>query len=934
MTRHADPWSTILWRRARAIFDEVLAVEADLQPVVLADLLAGDDQLRSAVEALMDNDSRTVDLQRDTDHDNGSRRWLGTRLGPYRLLRVLGHGGAGIVFLGARDDEEFDQRVAVKLLLDGQLGDGMERFRRERQILAQLEHPHIARLLDGGSTEDGVPFVVMELVEGIPLTAYCDQHRLNVDARLALFLQMCDAVQQAHRHLVVHRDLKPSNILVSREGQAKLLDFGIAKLLGQDSFSTSLRSSERTGNWLTPAYASPEQLLGAPTTLATDIYSLGVILYELLTGRLPFDTTSRLDVLADSARPPIAPSIVVGYEQVAPPTASSATGPRDVGVRQLRKRLRGDLDHVVLKALRDEPQARYSSVEALARDIERHLNDLPVEARRGSARYRASKFLRRHTLAVSLTAALAVAILGSSIFLFRYSLVLAAERDATEQQRIAAEKVAENLADILRQTRPIKGDRFDLAIEGILDHTAAEIENDFADHPELQAVLALAVGTVYRDLAFWDQAEPLLELATRYRREDPSDVDKTVRALVALGGLRRNQGRGQEAVELMREALDALDADEDSSSSTRAHVMTQLAGALSSQARYAEARAYLELAIELAEDDPRSRLVELAERRNNLSLILRKSGELDAARSLLEQALVEYRRASGLRSLNVASVLNNLASLEIASGEFESAARRLGEALDIRRELQGDDHPDVFLMRANLGAVWHMSGDYDAAEPLYRAVLENTRSTLGSEHPTLATDLSNLGLLLRDMYRLEEADELLTEALDLNRRVRPEQHPITATALNNLGLVLLDLGKIERARDLLEEGLAMRQRTLAENHWKTGTSMSNLAKVHLADRRACRAAELAIRALANLASALPAGHWRHAEAQSVFGAALGELGRSDEAEALLVDSLAIIAAAQSPESRPAADARMRLETFRKAAERPIVHCALDTEPGP
>jgi len=409
----AEPLDAAFWERVRTLFHATV----DLAPADRAPLLddCGDPNLRAEVERLLgQHDAAAGFLEQSVWDlvDTADAKWEHVLIGPYRVVRQLGHGGMGTVFLASREDDEFEQRVAIKLVRRGAGTDGLlQRFRQERQILAALEHPNIARLLDGGTTAGGVPYLVMEYVEGTPIDDYCRAHNLPIDARLRLFLQLCDAVQYAHRGLVIHRDIKPANVLVTADGIPKLLDFGIAKL-------TSAQTNATITGPMTPDYASPEQLAGKLVTTATDVYSLGLLLFELLTGARPFAGVQRTG-------------------ETEPPRASSVSGLRS---------LRGDLDRILLVALDPDPNRRYASVEKLADDVRRHLDGHPVAARGASLGYRTAKFVRRNKLFV---AAAAVAVI---VAIVSFLAVLQQKRIAErrfQQVRSLAHAVVFDLHDAI-----------------------------------------------------------------------------------------------------------------------------------------------------------------------------------------------------------------------------------------------------------------------------------------------------------------------------------------------------------------------------------------------------------------------------------------------------------------------------------------------------
>lgn len=444
------------WQQIKKILDEVVMVTPDERGVVLDQACKDDPTLRQEVESLLQEHSLTsaglLDSPITLEDVNplADESWAGRRIGPYEVIELIGEGGMGSVYRAARADEQYKKQVAIKIVKHGlDTPFARARFRSERQILANLEHPNIARLLDGGTTETGLPYVVMELVEGQPIDDYCDAHRLSIEKRLQLFRTVCLAVRYAHQHLVVHRDLKPGNIMVTADGTPKLLDFGIAKILDPETFPGGAEATVTMMRMLTPEYASPEQVRGDAVTTASDVYSLGVVLFILLTGRYPYEMENRtpdavLRAICDTEPPK--PSTAVRRAKTGPDMGSAqaaeGTGAAGFGesVEKISRQLRGDLDNIVLMALRKDPQRRYASAEQFAEDIRRHLESLPVIARSDTTGYRLSKFVSRHKTGSILTAGAVVLLLTALIVTLHEARVARQQAQIANQQRSRAEK--------------------------------------------------------------------------------------------------------------------------------------------------------------------------------------------------------------------------------------------------------------------------------------------------------------------------------------------------------------------------------------------------------------------------------------------------------------------------------------------------------------
>lgn len=767
----------------------------------------------------------------------------GRQIGPWRVCDEIGAGGMGRVFLAERADGAFDQTVALKILRwEMATPTLVDRFLAERQILADLDHPGIARLVDGGVTEEGLPYLAMEFVDGEPIDAYCDRNQLDIRQRLELFCDTAMAVDHAHRNLIVHRDLKPSNILATATGEVKLLDFGVARLVDDTA------RDDRTQAPVTPRSAAPEQLSGGAITTATDTWALGVLLYELLTGSTPFG--GRKSTLTETTRRVL---------------ESEPKPPSEAGPDAVRRRIAGDLDNIVLKALSKEPDRRYSTVERMVEDVRRHLDGLPVLARPATLGYRASKFIRRHTAA--LVAAAMVIVLLASLTGF-YTWQLANERDKARQEARKTEEVKGFVLSLFETNDPSSSQGEEITARTLLDAGAARVDTELSGQPEIQAEMYSVVANLYEQLGLYDEALALWEKGIPIQRSG-SDPDALAETLARYGFTLSDMGRSKEAEPVLREALRIRREEMDSPEAT-ASSLNQLGMFLAYEGEYDEAEALLGEAVAIRERIYEEESPELAVAVANLGLTVKWKGDFDAAEVHYRRALAIREKTIGRSHPEYANTLDNLGVLLGQRGDYEESQACFEESLAIRTELLGEEHPDVALSLNNLATLYRVQGRLDEAEPMYRRVLElNTRifgpghrrvatnltnlasvelargnreeardlferslairrTQLGADHIDVAINLNHLCGILIELDDLEKADRYSAEALDIARAAVGEQSIQLAQCLHIRGEVLYHRGQYREAAACLEEALAIREEVLAADHFETAATKAVL----------------------------------------------------------------------------------------------------------
>jgi tetratricopeptide (TPR) repeat protein len=827
------------------------------------------------------------------------------RIGAFRVVREIGRGGMGRVFLGERADGQFEQRVAIKLIQDGTPGV-LRRFIEERRILALLEHPGIARLVDGGLTPGGLPYFAMELVEGEPIDAYCERRGLTLDQRLELFGRVCEAVAYAHHRLVIHRDLKPSNILVTPDGQPKLLDFGIAKLLGPaatDVTRTFLSA-------MTPEFAAPEQIRGAAVSTATDVYSLGVLLYVLLTGERPYDLRGK---------PPAEVERIVCDE---PPPRPSSLAPA-----ASRRALRGDLDLIVLTALQKDERRRYQSPGALAEDLMRYRRGEAIHARPDSARYRVGKFVARHRLAVGLTGLVVVTLagaMGREMVLRGRAEVEARKAREVEQFLVGVFNVADPLA---RETR----DDGNVTARELLERGVRRIDSSLGGQPEVQAELRGVLGRVYTSLGLYDEATPLLREALAQRTALRGASDSAVATTQDLLGTTLTQlNRYDEAEPLLREALEQRRRLLGDRHPATAESIEHLATLLEEQNKYDLAEPLYREVLAIRRSLGGDSTGEVATAIGNLGLLLHRKGAYAEAESLHRAALDIQRRVLGEGHQLTAITLQNLAMTLHTLGRFEESETYHRRALEVKRRVLGDDHPSVTVSMNNLANLLaRQLGRLEEGEALARQALAGDRRTFGEEHSYVAASLANLGVILRLEGRFPEADSLLRLALAINRKVFGEHHERIAGNLSALASTRSEMGDGAGAVSYMRQSVAEYRQVLGDDHRNTAATVGSLAlilaqhgdpmeaeslarvslakldsarpehrvywigaehalaKSLVAQRRTDEALPLLVRLVETAEAQFGAGNWRTGDVLLTYGTALAALGRSAEARSVL-----------------------------------------------
>lgn len=823
------------WKKMEALLDEALDLEPSEREAHVRAQAAGDDDLRDEVlrilaasaasESFLESTGRqdlesalarmASAIEEKSDDELGEL----TTAGPYRLIRKLGRGGMGQVYLGVRDDEAFKRYVAVKVIRRGMdTEDILKRFSVERRILASLTHPGIARLLDGGSTAEGVSYFVMEYVDGEPIDKYCDENRLSVKDRLALFQKVCSAVHYAHQNLIVHRDLKPGNILVTRDGDVKLLDFGIAKFLNPDLAGYTLPMTRTELRVMTPEYASPEQVRGNSLTTASDVYQLGILLYELLTGHRPFTFQTRVQgeiekIILEQA--PEKPSTMISRveelkESNATLTPESVSLKRRTPLDRLRKQLSGDLDRIVLMALRKEMDRRYQSADQLLQDIQNYLAGRPVSAQADTLTYRVGKFVQRNKLGVSAAALVAVMLVLTTIVSIRSAIVTERQRHQIELEARKSHDVIDFMVDLFDKANPEYAQGRELTVRELLDLGAEDVQTRLEDHPEVQSDLMRVLSQVYAGLGEADAGMVLAEAALEREvdRFEDKDSPELASALYTMGVLKDDVGESQESIRYHEEAL---------------AMRRRLFG---------------------------EQHVEVAQSLNDLGVTLYGLQAFDTTRVVWEQALSIRMEMLGPSHRDIAESLSNLGAV-------------YGD-LFWRSEFEDEEL-------------------FEQAEEYYTRALDMTKRERGENHPFYASNLHNLGVTLLDRGILQEAENRFVEAIDKRTLIYGRSHNVTARSINMLGRVRVAQGRLGEAEPLFQESLDIHVDVLGPGNWIVGADHIQIAGLKLQQGQTEAAIERMLTALNIYQSAFPSSHPRIGRLGAMLGETMESEGRMVEA---------------------------------------------------
>lgn len=779
------------WKRVNEIVDTALTLDGKEQTTFIRQECEGNSRLKTKVTNLLSSieDSEKEGFLEDTQafpshlaidlseelKDDSSSSMVGETVDSYTILEVIGHGGMGSVFRAERADQAYEGDIALKIMRRGMdTPDNIARFKRERNILAKLDHPQIGRLLDGGVTESGLPYLVMEYVQGLPLHEYCDEHQLSITERLEIFESICNAVQQAHRSAIIHRDLKPSNILVTKDRNIKVLDFGIAKMLEQGTDSTF---QTITGTrMLTLGYAAPEQIEQGIITTASDAYALGTLLYELLCGKSPFDIDNKdLTEIERLIRKKTPQRPSVKFDNLSKQKQQEIAKKRNTSPQKLADNLKGDLDAIVMKALRKESDARYRSAEQIIEELHRLNKNLPLTARKDNSSYKARKFIRRHKTGLLVSMAFIFLIIGFSIF---YTVKITNERNIAQNENKKARQVKQLLTSLFRQSDPLLHPSKDVTLEDVLKQGSNKIQHTLRDQPVIKSELLQVLGGIYNDLGEYKEARPLLEESLNLQREkDENESMLHAQTLENIGYLNFRTGHYKKALELLKQAL-------------------MLAEKINTDDTYI-----------------------INNINSRLGLTYEEMGDYSKAKEAYNNILQKSSAESDPSGLSVAK--SSLARIAVAQNNFEKATNLYQQSLAINSKILSDTNSTIANNYNALAFAYQRWGKLEKADSLHQIALGMRQKLFKPNHPHIASSLVRYGLLKIKERQPVKAEKMLAQGYQILNNILPSDHWQVLSAKAGIAISKSMQGHFKNNMPIIENVHQTMKQRFGAGDWRT-----------------------------------------------------------------------------------------------------------------
>lgn len=768
------------WDKVETILDKALDLPTDKRAAFIEKECGGNTKLKQEVELILTSISDSEgwlenpteykeefysEVAEDLEQISVQESLIGEEIGAYTIVEKVGEGGMGSVYLAERTGGDFKHRVAIKLIRNTHATEqNIKRFRQEKRILANLNHPSIAQLYDGGRTESGIPYIIMEYVDGVPITEYCITNNCTIDQKIELFKQVLEAIQNAHENLTIHRDLKPDNILIDQSGNVKILDFGISKLLEDDQDSLQTKTGSHL---LTPRYASPEQIRQEPVTTATDLYSLGVVLFKLFTNTDPIDLTDLTGYQAGQAilnKDPAKPS-------------------EKVFNLHLKKKLQGDLDAIVLKAIRKEPESRYRGANDFINDLEHFHAGLPVSAREDSLQYRTQKFFKRHKQGITVAVGILTLIVALTGF---YTYQITHERNVAQLEAEKSQEITSFVIGLLEENYPQNSQGDTITVRQILDKSVSEIQT-LDKSPEVKAKLLQVIGHAYNSVGEPQKAKPLLGRSI-------SILDSINVANVDMAHTYNVSG-----------------------------IITRDLGKLDS------AQYFMQRAVDMLRNLEKKNIPKYPKALKNLAYVMRVQSDYEQASALVEEALKIERKLYEAPDVNIAETVYILASINRYLGNYEEALQYQMNSLEMIEEITSGPHPGIVANLSNIAVLYGIMDSRDSSKIYFRKALKMAEALYGPNHPEVANLSSNMSSIYIDEKKYDSAEVLINRALDITRQTSGEHNPLNGNYINNYGKLYFQKGEFSKADSVYQIAQQVFEESYAPNHPEIANMIQNRA---------------------------------------------------------------------------------------------------------